>query len=269
MPLPLSAIKDRLRQKCKLAVHHAVTFLRKTKYSGYCTVCGNPTIFYHTGKNLRETFVCKICNSTSRNRYLAKVLQDLYGVKPPYSLRKFSEMNPELAIYEASASGPIHNALKHLKGYVCSEFFYDIPGGQYSKSGVRSENIESLTFADNSLDLVITQDVFEHVRLPEKGFTEIHRVLKTGGAHIFTVPTHPFEKTRKRIEVRDGKEIYLLPKTHHFDPTRGGLVYTDFGHDLPDILEQYGFSTKTFWCSGVDGIYFGIYWAGVFVSVKR
>jgi len=38
---------------------------------------------------------------------------------------------------------------------------------------------------DESFDLVITQDFFEHVLRPAK---EIARTLKSGGAHIYAVP---------------------------------------------------------------------------------
>jgi hypothetical protein len=36
-----------------------------------------------------------------------------------------------------------------------------------------SEDLEALTFPDESFDLVITQDVFEHVLRPAKAFAEI------------------------------------------------------------------------------------------------
>ena len=51
--------------------------------------------------------------------------------------------------------------------------------------GNRCENLEELTFDDNTFDLVITQDVLEHVLNPGKAFKEICRVLKPGGAHKF------------------------------------------------------------------------------------
>ena len=44
-----------------------------------------------------------------------------------------------------------------------------------------------MTFENESFDLFITQDVFEHVMTPNKAFKEIERVLKPGGAHVFTV----------------------------------------------------------------------------------
>ena len=38
------------------------------------------------------------------------------------------------------------------------------------KDGVRCENLEKLTFANETFDLVITQDVMEHVHTPQAAF---------------------------------------------------------------------------------------------------
>ncbi|MDR0583764.1 MAG: class I SAM-dependent methyltransferase [Treponema sp.] len=51
--------------------------------------------------------------------------------------------------------------------------------------GYRNENLEEQTFSDEMFELIITQDVFEHVYNPEKAFSEIARTLKKA-AHIFS-----------------------------------------------------------------------------------
>ncbi|MGQ0519368.1 class I SAM-dependent methyltransferase, partial [Bacillus sp. D-CC] len=51
---------------------------------------------------------------------------------------------------------------------------------------IRCENLEDMTFQNESFDLFITQDVFEHVMEPKKAFKEIERVLKPGGALLYT-----------------------------------------------------------------------------------
>ncbi len=259
---------ERGRVRCRNALNEIKGILSSEKYKGFCPLCGRDTVFTKKGRNLRETFSCRYCGSFSRNRHVAKVLQERFAILPPYSLGKLLDAKPDLKVYEAASYGPIHNTLKNLKGYVCSEFFYDVPPGQCNKQGIRCENLEYLTFPDDSFDVVITQDVFEHVRNFESGFKEVHRVLKKGGFHIFTVPVNPRKKTVKRIEMRNGEAVYLLPKVYHLDPTRGGLVYTDFGYDLPVILEEFGFSTKIHWCSGIDGKYYGIYWISAIVAEK-
>ena len=44
-----------------------------------------------------------------------------------------------------------------------------------------NQNLEKLTYEDESFDVVITQDVFEHINEPFQAFKEIARVLKPGG----------------------------------------------------------------------------------------
>lgn len=51
---------------------------------------------------------------------------------------------------------------------------------------------ESLPFDDNSFDLVVSFQVLEHTRDPEKVLTEAIRVLKPGGFLYFNVPNHNF-----------------------------------------------------------------------------
>jgi SAM-dependent methyltransferase len=155
-----------------------------------------------------------------------------------------------LGIYEAQASGPIHNFLKDLPHYICSEYFDDIPNGTRNKDGILCENLQDLSFPDETFDLVITQDVLEHVAYPEKAFSEINRVLKPGGYHIFTIPYHEGKKTLRRITIEEGKKTLMYPPVYHGDPLRekGAPVYTDFGEDFVTKLESLGFVNDAFLC---------------------
>ncbi len=109
------------------------------------------------------------------------------------------------------------------------------------RRGIRCENLEDQTFADESFDLVITQDVLEHVLHPEKAFAEIARTLKPGGAHLFTVPWHHWQKTETRAIEKDGIIIHLLPPIFHGNPIdrAGSLVVTDWGYDLADCISCF------------------------------
>lgn len=102
--------------------------------------------------------------------------------------------------------------------------------------GFRCENIEALTFADDSVDLHVSQDVMEHVFSPTSAFREIARTLKPGGAHIFTVPiVNKHKATRLRASLDEGGEVlYLEEPQYHGNPIdeKGSLVTVDWGYDI-------------------------------------
>jgi SAM-dependent methyltransferase len=109
-----------------------------------------------------------------------------------------------------------------------------------SRDGTRNEDLERLTFPDESFDLFITQDVFEHIFGASTAFREIARVLRPGGAHVFTVPYWPDRSTRVRA-IRAGSEIEHLRKPiYHDDPIdpTGALVIRDWGNDLTGFIKD-------------------------------
>jgi ubiquinone/menaquinone biosynthesis C-methylase UbiE len=52
----------------------------------------------------------------------------------------------------------------------------------------RNENLEALTFPDETFDITVTLDVMEHVYNPDKVFQEVYRTLKKGGVYLCTFP---------------------------------------------------------------------------------
>jgi SAM-dependent methyltransferase len=123
-----------------------------------------------------------------------------------------------------------------------SYYWPDVTPGAM-KNGVRSENLEALTFAACSFDLVISSDIFEHVRRPWHAFADTRRVLRDHGRHVFTVPFDPSRDTIVRVDVVGDQDVLLLPTRYHGSPVdpAGSLVYNDFGRDLPERLELLGF----------------------------
>ena len=119
--------------------------------------------------------------------------------------------------------------------YIPSQFFPDQQPGSMT-GGYRCENLEALTFEDESVDLHITQDVLEHVFHPAEVFKEIARTLKPGGAHIFTVPLiNQSNPSRVRAQAgTDGRITHLQPPIYHSNPVsaEGSLVTVDWGFDI-------------------------------------
>jgi SAM-dependent methyltransferase len=121
--------------------------------------------------------------------------------------------------------------------YLGTHYFPGVAPGTVNR-GYRCENLEAQTFASESFDLVITQDVFEHVLDPERAFAEVARTLRSGGAHVFTVPWYSQRPTVVRA-VREGDGIrYLEKPVYHGNPLAdsGSLVVRDWGWDLCDVI---------------------------------
>jgi SAM-dependent methyltransferase len=144
-----------------------------------------------------------------------------------------------MAVYEAGRSGRTTEVLAtRCEAFVRSDFLPDVPWGT-SKDGIRSENLEALSFPDESFDVIVTQDVLEHVFEPRTAFAEIARVLRSPGHHIFTVPLDLGRPTRPRAKRTANGITHLLTPEFHDDPLSAGvLVVTDWGCDLPDIISE-------------------------------
>ena len=150
-----------------------------------------------------------------------------------------------LAIFEPGIAGPFRGLLGALPGYMKSFYWSDLASGE-ARNGVMSQDLMALSLADASVDLVITSDIFEHIRHPDRAFSEISRILKPGGAHVFSIPVavpHP-AMTVARVDVSGPTDIHLLPEVYHGDGVGGrSLVYNDFGLDLLEALEKLGTPT--------------------------
>ncbi len=242
----------------------------ETNY-GFCNVCGKYTDFDKKSDNLRETYVCKFCGSISRNRHLAKILAYELSDGKIDNLVALLRENKNLKIFEASgSSGAIYRVLQKFDNYVCSEYKKELPLGVELSEKVYNQDLQNLTFDSCSFDVVITQDVLEHVRDPWVAFREIHRVLKPKGIHIFTIPYNNTAPTTKRVDISNGQEIFILPPVYHGDPMNpeGALVYTDFGYDIVDYLKNIGFETQLYWSTEDDSIYNKVFNNVVFLSRK-
>jgi SAM-dependent methyltransferase len=123
-----------------------------------------------------------------------------------------------------------------------SEYFSDVPPGTLH-DGVRCEDVQQLTYANAGFDLVTHTEVLEHVPDDARAMAELLRVLRPGGAMIFTVPIYDGEHTVERARQHDGAIEYLLEPVYHLDLLRpeGILAFRDYGRDIVERLHATGF----------------------------
>jgi SAM-dependent methyltransferase len=156
----------------------------------------------------------------------------------------------ELTIHESSPGnrGASKRFATECPGYIPTHFFAGTALGS-TVGNFRCENLEQLTFADESIDLHITQDVLEHILRPQRAMAEIARTLKVGGAHIFTVPlVNKDSPTRMRVDVTEaGEVVHIQPPEYHGNPidSKGSLVTIDWGYDIRErIAASCGLDTE-------------------------
>lgn len=216
-------------------------------YHGRCSVCGEAQLFIRAARAIRETYHCRLCRASLREREQAQALLDcLTGLAAP-SLSALPSLPAAkaLQVYEPGVSGALRPYLSRLPGYHQSAY---LPiADRRRASGPAHQDLQKLTYADASFDVVITSDILEHVRRPQQALAEIARVLRPGGVHVCTVPLQlPLPaRTVARVDVSGEEDRHLLPPHYHGNGQGGqSLVYNDFGADIVDLARAAGFEAS-------------------------
>jgi SAM-dependent methyltransferase len=183
----------------------------------------------------KESLECWSCGAKLRARRLARVMLDLYPVgdppSPARSVRAWATTPAAraLRVAEINRIDGLHGELLRLPFLAWSDFTEGEPG----PDAPRSEDLTRLSYPDESFDLVLTSETLEHVPDLDAALGQILRVLRPGGRHIFTVPLLPgVVRTHRRTD-----------RLCHPGGDAGYPVITEFGADLPVILEAAGYET--------------------------
>lgn len=162
-------------------------------------------------------------------------------------LRQCVEALPERSAYELSGRGALVSWLGDAcASLTCSELMDDVALGE-CRDGIYCQDVQQLTFCDESFDLCTSLEVFEHVPRDDLGFAEVLRVLRPGGVFAFTVPIVLSQPTVERAQIADDGSIrHLCEPEYHGDPLRNGspiLAFRTYGFDIVQRLLDAGFAT--------------------------
>lgn len=260
---------------------------------GFCNVCGRITVYDTSQTNYREYVPCARCKSVNRQRQISSVLlaevfqargkikripskqkedsifQELeqrqaskMSCEPPF-LASVQSLPKDLVVWNAETTRALHTHLSdHLReNYICSEYISpSMQSGEW-RDGIMHVDIQKTHFADESIDYILSSDVLEHVPDPIQALRESFRVLKVGGAHIFTAPFyhHRFTIEKRSVVLNDGSIHHLMQPWFHSDPVRpseGALVFNIFAPELLCDIEKLGFEARLLILhSPLNGIY--------------
>ena len=193
----------------------------------------------------REGEICLGCGSSLRVRQLAVALLDWLAERGGRAASLKAALGEgilsSLSVAEINACGAMHGMLVRLPRLAYSEY---APSSQM----VAHEDLLALSYPDDSFDLVLHSDSLEHVPDVALALSELLRVLKPGGASVFSVPiVRDGRQTLVRAEYRDGVVRHLRTPTYHggsYQATQQYLVYYEFGDDFPGRVADAGFNVR-------------------------
>lgn len=210
-----------------------VKFIKNTQ--GYCLCCDKEVKFISEQSWLRDHYLCSNCNCIPRERHLS------------YIIEKILPNWKELTIHESSPGnrGASTRLRNNCQNYIASHYYPD--SNKEYVNGFKNIDLHKQNFEDESFDLVVTQDVFEHLPNPYKAIKEVVRTLKKGGYFISTIPlVNKFKPTQKWAELVDGEVKFFYEPDYHGNPIdpKGSPVFWHYGYDIASkFIEWSGMET--------------------------
>jgi SAM-dependent methyltransferase len=206
---------------------------RQAFRAGFTRAAGEPP----DGRRIpdwREQLDCPGCTFVNRLRASLHVL--------------FQEVRPgrDARIYVTEQATPLDRWLRQrFPSAVGSEFLGPNRAPGETVEGVRHEDVQRLSFADASFDLIASFDVLQRVPDERRAFAELSRCLRPGGTLLFTVPfrddAHEHEM-RARLRA-DGTIEHAMEPGHHGNPVGpegGSPRVRRFGWRMMDDLREAG-----------------------------
>jgi len=236
---------------------------------GYCEVCEKASKFKikkveKKKINLRGSLFCENCNLNSRKRFMLSFLKKFV---------RDSDSNLSIFMYEQITR--LFKFAKNIQNIELrgSEFLgYDKKPGQIINN-IQNEDAMNLSFDDNSFDVIVSNDVFEHLPNIDRALNEAYRILKNSGLLLMSIPFLTNNTTSiKRATLENGKIKHLLAPTHHQNPIEkkdGALVFYDYGWDFLDYLKKAGFNDV--YMLGYYDLFYGYLGSGlqfIFIAKK-
>lgn len=229
-------------------------------YSAWLGLCP-PSQVVCRSKNYRESLSVGGFNPRQR------VVLDILAASFIPEQRELTIYAPE---YVTRFAGELR---KRFSNFIGSEYVPDQDDRDEKK--VPHQDLAGLSLKDSSVDVVVANEVFEHLPSLDKSISEIHRVLRRNGVLIATVPflTNSYESRVKAALRQDGEIEYFTEPEYHgnpVDPKGGSLVFQIPGWDLLDNCRRQGFpDARMYLFMSVDAAMVSVDINGIMVLIAR
>ena len=175
--------------------------------------------------NRQQGLSCAGCGNNLRSMVLAKAILNHMGSSDFLSAAPRRFKYRKISILEINEAGGLNPYLTLFRKHKIIRY--------------PDADMMHLNEKNESWDLVVHSETLEHVPDPRRGLNENWRILKKGGACIFTVPLIMGRMSRSR----DG-----MKHSYHGDPAKAcedHRVFTEFGADVWSFVMEAGFETCT------------------------
>lgn len=201
----------------------------KARYSGagvICLICNAEfRCFAPFGNDSRPNAKCPNCGSLERHRLLYRYLRESTDLFHPGRIKNLLHFAPESMFQQ------VFRKQGSLKYFPC-----DLHPAKYGEDVIKAD-ITAIPFNDNSMDVVLSSHVLEHIPDDGKAIAELFRVMKPGGWGVLQVPVDATrEKTFEDPSItsrRARKRAY-----GRNDHVRW------YGRDYPERLARAGFVVR-------------------------
>jgi SAM-dependent methyltransferase len=171
--------------------------------------------------NRQQGTRCERCGCSLRSIALAKCITTVTSKGQTFLRWLWSPRTWCQRVLEINGAGDLARWLHRLPLHVSASY--------------PQVDMQQMTFADGSFDVVLHSDTLEHVLDPLAGLRECHRILRSGGWCCFTIPiiTQRLSRSRKG-----------LPLSYHGQAAarkQDFAVHTEFGSDCWELVMEAGF----------------------------
>jgi SAM-dependent methyltransferase len=210
-------------------------------YCSYCERVNQMTTNLKNGWNdLRGQFICVICGLNNRQRFFYNCIKNY--------IKNYTELDVLLFEHVTLFYERLNSKFKNLTS--CEFNDYSTKSGDFfivKNKKTINQNIQNTSYKDDCFDLILHQDVLEHVPDFKISIQETYRILKPKGYSLFSIPLFTKRnKTITRAKIINNRIIHTLEPRYHGSPLskNGSLVFHEFGLDLFKEIKSLGINAS-------------------------